>query len=135
MTLTNQEAQEIKTDIALLKKSTADTLEAIHEQSTSGANLLNSINELTSEIREDRIRRESHDEKQELQNEYTKIQIDTNSEMLNLYKPVIERLIISQGRWDRFINAIFSRAGTVTLIIIVVAILYLLGFDPKSVKL
>lgn len=135
MTLTNQEAQEIKTDIALLKKSTKDTLEAIHEQSTSGANLLKSINELTYEIREDRIRRESHDEKQELQNEYTKKQIDSNSDMLNLYKPVIERLIISQGRWDRFINAIFSRAGTITLIIIVVAILYLLGVDPKSVKL
>jgi len=136
--ITPEEAQEIRTDIALLKQSTSDTLKAIHDQSDSGNNLLKSVNELTMEIREDRARREAHDENREIQDKYTQDQINTNKKRLDYftehYKQPVEKLIISQQRWDRFVNAIFSRAGTTVFILIIVAILYLLGINPKDIK-
>jgi len=139
MTISKEEAQEIKTDIALLKKSTADTLSAIHEQSSSGRELLKSVNELTIEIREDRARREAHDENRETQDKYIQDQINSNTKRLDYftehYKQPVEKLIVSQGRWDKFINAIFSRAGTALFIIVIVAVLYLLGINPKDIKL
>lgn len=145
MTISKAEAEKIriqamenKTDIALLKQSTADTLKAIHEQSDSGKDLLKSVNELTIEIREDRAKREAHEENREIQDKYIQEQISLNRKRLDYftenYKQPIERLKISQSRWDKFINAIFSKAGTTFFIIIVVATFYFLGFDPKNFK-
>ena len=137
--MSKEEAQEIKIDIALLKKSTVDTLKAIQSQSDSQKDLLAGINELTLEIREDRIRREAHDEQREIQDEYVQKQITSNTDRLDYftqnYKQPIERLIISQRRWDKLIDAIFSKAGTTFFIIIVVAVLYFLGFNPKDFKI
>tara|TARA_R100000951_G_scaffold62227_1_gene52242 strand:- start:20641 stop:21057 length:417 start_codon:yes stop_codon:yes gene_type:complete len=134
-----EEAQEIRTDIALLKQSTSDTLKAIHEQSDSGKDLLQSVNELTVEIREDRARREAHDENREIQDNYVQEQIKSNTKRLDYfaehYKQPVEKLITSQNRWDKFINAIFSKAGTTIFIFVIVAILYLLGVNPKDIKL
>ena len=137
--ITPEEAQEIKTDIALLKQSTSDTLKAIHEQSDSGKELLKSVNDLTVEIREDRARREAHDENREVHDKYVQDQISENKKRLDYitdnYKQPIERLKISQSRWDKFTDAIFSKAGTTLFIIVIVAILYLLGVNPKDIKL
>lgn len=134
-----EKAQEIITDIALLKQSTSDTLKAIHEQSDSGSDLLKSVNELTIEIREDRAKREAHEENREVQDKYVQEQINSNTKRLDYfaehYKQPIEKLITSQNRWDKFINAIFSKAGTTIFIVIIVAILYLLGINPKDIKL
>lgn len=137
--ISKEEAQEIKTDIALLKQSTADTLTAIHEQADQSKDLLKSVNELTVEIREDRARREAHDENREVQDKYVQNQIDENKKRLDYftehYKQPVEKLIVSQNRWKKFIDAIFSRAGTTVFIVIVIAILYLLGVNPKDLKL
>lgn len=137
--ITEEEANIIKIEIALLKQSTVDTLKAIHSQAASQEKLLTGVNELTSEIRVDRIKREAHDEKREIQDEYVQKQITSNTNRLDYftknYKQPIEKLMISQGRWDKFINAIFSKAGTAFLIFIIVAILYFLGFNPKDFKL
>lgn len=133
-----EEVQKIKTEIALLKQSTSDTLRAIHEQSDSGKELLQSVNELTIEIREDRARREAHDENREIQDKYIQDQISENKNRLNYmtenYKQPLERLKVSQGRWDKFTDAIFSKAGTTIFILVIVAILYLLGVNPKDIK-
>ena len=137
--ISKKEAQEIKIDIALLKKSTVDTLEAIHSQADSQKELLTRINELTLEIREDRIKREAHDEQREIQDEYVQKQITSNTDRLDYftqnYKQPIERLIRSQGRWDKLVDAIFSKAGTTFFIIVVIAVLYFLGFNPKDFKI
>ena len=130
---------DIHVEIALLKKSTHDAVEAIHEQASQSNNLLESVNLLTLEIREDRARREAHDENREIQDNYVQEQIKSNTKRLDYfaehYKQPIEKLITSQNRWDKFINAIFSKAGTTIFIVIIVAILYLLGINPKDIKL
>lgn len=137
--ISKEEAQEIKTDIALLKQSTSDTLAAIHDQADQSKDLLKSVNELTIEIREDRVRREAHDENREIQDNYVQEQIKSNTKRLDYfaehYKQPIEKLITSQKRWDKLINAIFSKAGTTIFIFAIVAILYLLGINPKDIKL
>lgn len=137
--ITKKEAETIKIEIALLKKSTVDTLTAIQGQADSQKDLLSGINELTLEIREDRIKREAHDEKREIQDEYIQKQITSNTNRLDYftknYKQPIEKLKISQGRWDKLIDAIFSKAGTAFFILITVALLYFLGFNPKDFKL
>lgn len=133
-----EKAQEIITDIALLKQSTSDTLKAIHEQSASGKELLKSVNGLTIEIREDRARREAHDEGRDIHDKYVQDQISENTKRLDYiaenYKQPIERLKLSQGRFDKFTDAIFSKAGTTLFIVIIVAVLYLLGINPKDIK-
>lgn len=137
--ISEEESQEIKIDIALLKQSISDTLTAIHGQANSQKELLQSVNELTIEIREDRARRESHDESRDIQDSYIQEQIKSNTKRLDYfaehYKQPIEKLIISQNRWNKFTDAIFSKAGTTVFIIIIVAILYLLGVNPKDFKL
>lgn len=137
--ITKEEAQEIKTDIALLKQSTSDTLSAIHEQADSQKELLQSVNGLTIEIREDRARREAHEENREIQDKYVQDQISDNKKRLDYfaehYKQPLEKLIVSQQRWNKLIDAIFSRAGTTVFILIIVAVLYLLGVNPKDLKL
>lgn len=134
-----EEAQKIKTDIALLKQSTSDTLKAIHEQSDSGKELLTSVNGLTIEIREDRARREAHEESREIKDSYIQEQIQSNTKRLDYftenYKQPLEQLKVSQGRWDKFINSIFSRSGATVLTIALIIILYLLGISPKDFKL
>ena len=136
--ITKEEAIEIKTDIALLKQSTSDTLSAIHEQADSQKELLQGMTELTIEIREDRAKREAHEENREIQDKYVQDQINENKKRLDYftenYKQPIEKLIVSQNRWKTFIDAIFSKAGTTVFIIIIVAILYLLGVSPKDLK-
>ena len=137
--ITPQEAQEIRTDIALLKQSTSDTLKAIHDQSDSGNDLLKSVNELTLEIRVDRTKREAHEENRDIQDKYVQEQILENKKRLDFiaenYKQPLERLKISQGRWDKFINSIFSRGGATVLTITFIVVLYLLGVSPKDFKL
>lgn len=136
--ITKEEAIEIKTDIALLKQSTSDTLSAIHEQADSQKELLQGMTELTIEIREDRAKREAHEESREVQDKYVQDQINENKKRLDYftenYKQPIEKLIISQNRWKTFVDAIFSKAGTTVFIIVIVAILYLLGVNPKDLK-
>lgn len=137
--ITQEEAQEIKTNIALLNKSTTDALNAIHEQSEAQKDLLTSVNELTIEIREDRAKREAHEESREIHDKYIQEQISSNTKRLDYftehYKQPIEQLIVSQNRWEKFVNAIFSKAGTTVFIIIIIAILYMLGVNPKDIKL
>ena len=130
---------DIHVEIALLKQSTHDAVEAIHKQASQSKDLLESVNGLTLEIREDRARREAHDENREIQDKYVQDQITENKKRLDYftenYKQPIERLKVSQNRWDKFTDAIFSKAGTTLFIIVIVAILYLLGVNPKDIKL
>lgn len=138
MAISKEEAQEIKTDIALLKQSTADTLNAIHGQSKSQRELLQSVNELTIEIREDRARREAHDENRETQDKHIQDQINSNTKRLDYftehYKQPVEKLMVSQIRWEKFIGAMFSRSGAAVVVVVTVIVLYLLGFNPNDIK-
>lgn len=131
-------SDDIHVEIELLKQSTQGAIEAIHEQANQSKDLLSSVNDLTLEIREDRARREAHDENREVQDKYVQDQISENKKRLDYftdnYKQPIERLKLSQNRWDKFADAIFSKAGTTLFIIIVVAILYFLGVNPKELK-
>lgn len=134
-----REQQENSKDIALLKQTSENTLKAIHHQAKAQTDLISELSGLTSAINEDRIRREEHDEKRELQDKYIQEQISSNTKrhdyFVEHYKQPIERLIVSQGRWKKFIDAIFSRAGTIVLVAVIVALLYMFGFDPKAMKL
>ena len=136
--ITKAEAQEIKTDIALLKKSTGDTLDAVHAQADSQKDLLQSVNELTIEIRLDRVKWEAHEENREIKDKYIQEQITKNTKRYDYfvehYKQPMDRLIISQNRRDKFINGIFSKAGGTIFIIIVIAVSYFLGITPKDFK-
>jgi len=138
MSIAKDEAEKIRIDIALLKLSVSDTLTAVHDQASSSKDLLQSVNELTIEIREDRARREAHDENRETKDKYIQDQISSNTKRLDYftenYKQPIEKLIVSQVRWEKFISAIFSKAGTTVFIITIVVILYLLGINPKDIK-
>lgn len=137
--ITPAEAVEMKTEIELLKRSTKDTLEAIHAQSVANSTLLESVNNLTLEIRVDREKRESHEEKQEIKDSYVQKQLLDNTKRLDYftenYKQNLDRLKRSQSRTDVFINSIFSRVGITTLAIFFILVLYFFGVNPKDFKL
>ena len=136
--LSTTEMNDMRTDIALLKQSTSDTLEAIHQQADSQVELMGAMHGLTSEIREDRIRRELHDELQATQDEFLKTQVTSNSNRLDhfrdRYKPAIDRLIVSHNRYDTMIKSIFSGTGGIILVLVCTAVLYFLGINPKDFK-
>lgn len=134
-----REQQENSKDIALLKQTSENTLKAIYQQAEAQTELITELSGLTSAINEDRIRREEHDEKRALQDKYIQEQISSNTKrhdyFVEHYKQPIEKLIVSQGRWQKFIDAIFSKAGTIVLVTVIIALLYMFGFDPKTIKL
>tara|TARA_R110002051_G_scaffold324424_2_gene421602 strand:+ start:8774 stop:9184 length:411 start_codon:yes stop_codon:yes gene_type:complete len=128
--ITKAEAQEIKVDIALLKRSTSDTLSAIRSQSESQKELVQSVNLLTVEIREDRVKREAHEIKVEDRDTYIHEKITSNTKRLDYftenYKQPIEKLIVTQNRKDKFVNAMFSKTGGSVFLVVGALFVYFL---------
>ena len=139
MTITKDEANVIRTKLALLEQSTSDTLKAIREQSDSGKELLKSVHGLTLEIREERIERKASEEVNDIKDKYIQEQIADNKERISFihttYIESLNRLKVMQGRRDKFIDSVFSKGGAMVLTIICIAVLYVMGVNPKDFKL
>ena len=135
-----EDHSEIKKDVALLKQASENTLKAVESLAVSQSDLNGGLAELVSAMNEGRIRGEERDKHKDLQYELLQTQLHQNAIDFNEardkfrseYEKPIERLKVSQGRWDKVINSMFGSTGKSVWLLIVLAAMYFLGITPSD---
>lgn len=133
MSLTQQEAIQMKTDVEILKSSTSQVLQAIGESVTAQKENSKLINELVIEMKERDVRDEYRaKDLDELKGYISRVDGDVKN-YIEIHHDSLEKLSQSQRAKDAFYKSVTSTWGKVFAMLLIAACAYVLGIDLTKV--
>ena len=125
MSLSEDERVDLKSGMVIMEKAIATLSKAQETSAAASTELSKGINELVAEMRE-----------RDVKDEFFRAKIisveDNQKKYISKFTPVIERVIASQNKWDKFTNGMATNWGRLFSIAVIVLIAMALGLDVSK---
>ena len=132
MTITKDEAYQIKSDIEVLKTSTKQCLQATTKSADASAKVAEQISNLLIEMKERDVREEYRTKEIVELKEAIGFVDKRIADFIDTELPTLTRSKLRHGRVDKVLEGLSSNVGKLIGIALVVGVMVMLGIDPTK---